>query len=270
MKYTIKALLFCLLATMAISCNDDDTHVEKVVEAKEYKKHIAVFKLTGTWCSFCPEGSRRLDYVLEDDGRNRYDNAHILAFHGGMTGEPMRIPQTNLLYYDFGLTGYPSVIYDMRKGYTDIKIDEVRKELNESINDYPSYFGVSIASDLNSAKDEVNIQVSIETSVKDSYRIIVYLTEDNIIAAQKDGEIINYEYKHNHVVRKLVSESYTGDATGEIAAGYTVVKGYNCKLDAEWVTDELKAYALIIAESTGFIQNMALCKVDGGSMNSED
>ena len=218
---------------------------EEPAVAKTYKRHIAVFKFTGTWCNFCPEGSRRLDYILEDENRNRYDNAHILAFHGGYDSEPMIVPQTGLLFEKFKLGSFPSVVIDMRDASTNIDISETRTALNKSINDYPAHFGVEIKSDLTGASNMANIEVKISTSMTESYRIIVYAVENNLIYPQLDSSILNDDYRHDHVVRQLVSENYLGDPTGSLIAGGSTIKTYTLSLNENWKKEDLKVYALV-------------------------
>ena len=104
----------------------------------------------------------------------------------------------------------------------------------------------------------------------ESYRIIVYAVENNLIYPQLDSSILNDDYRHDHVVRQLVSENYLGDPTGSLIAGGSTIKTYTLSLNENWKKEDLKVYALVVAESTGFIHNMAFCDVNGGYMNSEE
>ena len=235
---------------------------------KSFTRHIAVFKFTGTWCTWCPEGGRRLDYILTN---SKYENAHILAFHGGESSEPMLVPETDILFNDFrkvGIDGYPAVVIDMREGNTNIKMEDTKSALNRSISDYPAYYSVGIESVISGNK--ANVDVSINNSISDKYRIVVYVVENGLVHAQKEGQLITQNFIHDHVVRKLASKTAYGDATPSVEIGDTYNKKYEIEIDPEWDLENTKVYALVISDKTGFIHNMALCDINGGKMEHED
>ena len=240
---------------------------QSIADIHTYKRHVAVFKLTGTWCSWCPDGGRRLDYILNNE---TYKNAHILSFHGGDSAEPMLIPETQLLYDKFSVSAYPTVIVDMREEVAEINLEKTREALKRSLNDYPAYYGVEIESDLNSNNKSADIKVTITNSVEDKYRIILYVVENNIVYPQKDGGVTHETFVHDHVVRKLISQSYLGDRTESLIPGNSLTQQYNVDLDIAWNIENLKVYALVVSEKTGFIHNMAFCNLNEGKMNSKD
>ena len=243
---------------------------EKGESPIEYKRRMIVFKFTGTWCSFCPAGGNKIDYWLD---KPKYSNGQVIAFHGGSDKEPMLIPETDYLFSQvFKFTGgYPAAAIDMRdKAESTNMSTAVQEGLDRSNNEFPAYFSVSVSSKTDDAKSIANVGVEVNSSVTDEYNVVVYVVENGLIYDQLMNGVTMKDYQHNHVVRRLVSKTVYGDSMGKVAAGSKAAKNYEIQLDSKWNPENLYIYALIISGKTGYIHNLAYCKVIDGFMNSED
>lgn len=234
----------------------------KSTESVLYERHVCLMKFTGTWCTFCPTGGRTIQYVLED---KKYKNVHLLAFYGGSPKEPMLIPETDLLMKRLQSNSYPTMYIDMREGGS-VSLNKLRESLDRSLDDYPAYYGVGITSKLTSDESMATVDVEIAAGITSSYRVILYAVEDNLVYAQLDNGIMDEDFIHNHVVRRLYSQSILGDPINELKQGETTVKQYSLQLESNWNPENLSFYALVIDDSTGFIHNMACCKAIDGQM----
>ncbi len=241
---------------------------ESGVTPIEYKRHIAIFKFTGTWCTFCPLAGTQIDYLLS---KPKYTNGHVIAFHGGYEYEPMIIPETEILYKHFKLEGYPSASIDMRdKSNSTNMTTATRDAMDSSLTEYPAYFSVSVESKADENNKNVKVDVEVNSSVTDIYKVVLYVVENGLIYEQKLDGITDPNYKHNHVARRLVSKSVFGDSMGTVASGSKAKMSYDVELDSKWNVENLYMYALIISEKTGYIHNMAYCKAINGFMDSEE
>ena len=185
----------------------------------EYKRHIAVFKFTGTWCTFCPTGGTQIDFWLE---KPKYSTGHVLAFHGGSDKEPMLIPETDYLFTQVikFSGGYPAASIDMRdKAETSSMTSDVKTGLDRSLNEFPAYFSVNISSKINMEKTKAEVSVSVNSSVTETYNVVLYVVENGLIYEQLSLGYYDPTYRHDHVVRKLISQTVFGSSMGLIAAG---------------------------------------------------
>lgn len=234
----------------------------KDIDKIRYTRHICLMKFTGTWCAFCPSAGRGINYVLENE---KYKNAHLLAFYGGNSKEPMLIPETDLLMQRINATTYPTVYIDMREGGS-FALTQLKEFLDHSLED-PAYYGVGIVSNLNSDQSVATVEVEIASGGTSTYRIVLYALENGLVYAQNDNGITDDDFIHDHVVRRLCSQSIIGDDIGILEQGKTITKRYTIQLDEKWKPENLSFYALVIDETTGFVHNMACCTANEGKMN---
>ena len=82
--------------------------------------------------------------------------------------------------------------------------------------------------------NKANVDVSINNSISDKYRIVVYVVEDGLVHAQKEGQLITQNFIHDHVVRKLASKTAYGDATPSAEIGDTYTKKSEIDIYPEW------------------------------------
>ena len=79
--------------------------------------------------------------------------------------------------------------------------------------------------------DQFDIVVNSEavSSLSGNYKLVVCITENNIVNWQKDGDIDDPSYIHKHVLRSFLTPTW-GDILGveEINIGDNFSNGYSC------------------------------------------
>ena len=211
---------------------------------------MSVFEFTGTWCAMCPSGYIFLKYLIEDWWS--HDTVHILALHDSTADDPMGIPVTNTIFTDFGLTGFPAFVVDLREGTTEKT--EIQPMIESSFRDYPATCGVKMTS------TDSSVNIELYAAKSGTYRVALYILEDGIVARQNNSGTYKDDYVHNHVVRKMISSLYEGDRVGEIKAGQKASKSYSFSLDKSWKKENCTLCALVI-DSSQTVINAAVCPI---------
>ena len=235
------------------------------VEAVEsqFVKNVAVFEFTGAWCTFCPSGYSNMNFVISRNDAYK-ETVHIMAFHSAGEGiDELAITETDKIMSDMKIgTGFPSFLTDLRTGGGLSDGNAFRSSLVEAFGQYPSHCGVALESQI--ADGKIKVKAKLHSEKTSSYRIAVFVVEDNVKYYQKDGSLTHDSYNHRHVVRRIVSSSYKGDRLGDVKAGEEVSKEYVTDVDSAWNADNVYIYALAI-DHKGFVNNLSICPVNGKS-----
>ena len=211
----------------------DDTVNPIDTSGNEYVKNILIEDFTAHRCSNCPNAAREIEAIHDVYGSRIIS----LAIHAGFQfAYPYPLDTTvnpnQKFTYDFrtiwgdemdtefGLSasGLPNGMInridwtenggDHRKAvsqWASITADELNKEVQ---------FGININSTVVTA-DLINITIDTEalTSLSGNYRLVVCLSENNIINWQTDGTYEDSDYVHKHVLRSLLTTSWGDDLT---------------------------------------------------------
>jgi hypothetical protein len=96
-----------------------------------------------------------------------------------------------------------------------------------------------------------------------------YAVEDRIVSWQtSSGNSRNENYVHRHVVRKLLSESVSGDALGVVTADQEKEHSYEFNVESSWNLENMSVVVLAI-DKNGNVNNAAQCALNGGSVEYE-
>ena len=229
--------------------------------ASRFVRHICAMDFTATDCAFCPDGQNQMLQVnkqMEDEA----NKIHLLALHTPGV-DPMGIALATEMMSHFGVLENPYYLVDMRdKGGLNSNEEKsaYRKSLLRSMEEYPAHVGVAVSTKFN--KDNgtsCEVEVSLLSERNDHYRLAVYVVEDGIEAEQNVNGFYK-PYTHNHVVRRLLSDSYRGDNLGAVAAEQSVTKKYTFEMEEGWKSENAYIYALAI-DSQGFVNNVGVCRV---------
>lgn len=243
------------------------TASESGQKTEKYYRKVAVFKTTGTWCSFCPKAGLQ----LADLANRVYPDRIIeLSFHGGNSKEPMLIPETDQLREMLkpDLEGYPAFATDLRVAtYGADMLPITREAVKKSMDEYPATCGIRINSEV--AGSKLNITAGITAEMAGSYRIAVVILESKLKypdSPQLDGSLYYPDFQHNHVVRKVLSKSLIGDALGTLTANQEQTKTYTVDIDASWTLANLNVVVYAV-DNTETINNIAECEANNGSVD---
>lgn len=220
-----------------------------------FERHLCVMDLTGTWCSFCPDGMTKLNFYVQK--KEWKSITHMLALHDNTQGDdPMGIALSSKIMADFGNYGYPMFVTDLRdSGSLSDNVGDILPSFNRSIDEFPAQCDVKLSSTLSGRS--LNITVDLFAELAGKYAVSVFLVEDNIVAPQKDGSITHQDYNHLHVVRALVNNSYKGDSLGTLEAESEGSKSYTYTLPEEWKLEDMTIVALAITPD-GYVNNVAV------------
>lgn len=224
-----------------------------------FQRRVCVMEFTGTWCAQCPEGATTLNFLIS---RSYKDKAYALAFHND---DPYALPVEQDLQNIFNCGGYPAYVVDMR----DVGLlngGGCSEAIETSLYESETHSSVALTSVFDQASGQVNVEARVYSEKDMEYKLAAYVIEDRVTGeqAQADGSV-DKEYLHRHVVRAMLSSSVKGDGIGKVPAGEENVKTFSFVPDAQWNMDNLSVAVLAIG-ADGFVNNMAICPADGGSM----
>ena len=229
------------------------------ISESEFHKHVAVWEFTGAWCTFCPSGYSNMNFVISTSSFYK-DYVHIMAFHSGSSGlDELGLEETDRIMSDMNVgDGFPSFLTELRTSGGLSDGGAFKASLVEAFDENPAHCGVAVASELTDGK--VKAEVKVHSELSSSYRVAVFVVEDNVKYYQKDGSLTHEEYNHRHVVRKILSASYMGDRLGDIKDGEEGTRSYEFEMNPAWNPDNTYIYALAI-NFNGHVNNMQICKV---------
>jgi len=235
----------------------EDVQVEAV---SRFKRRVCVMEFTGTWCSQCPDGALLVNNLVEDTFRNQ---AYALAFHND---DEYTIPAEAALRGVLKYSAYPSYSVDMRDT-GELNGFGCRNAIKYSLNESQTHCAVSVTCRRESGRGMVGYKVFSE--LQSDYKVAAYVVEDRVIGRQLEGNnVYDEQYVHRHMVRKMLSVSVGGDDLGRLSAGEERTGNFEFDIDSLWNGEMLYVAVLAIGED-GYVNNMAICSVNGGTMDYE-
>ena len=225
-----------------------------------FERNVCVMEFTGQWCSYCSDAAELLEYYASGLYKGQF---YTLAFHNN---DEFTIQAEAELAKKFSIDDYPSFVTDMRES-GKLKDDACRKSIERSLYDTQTHSSVAITSELVDGKCKVNAKLFSEKSMK--YAMAAYVVEDDIVAWQTNSSGgKNESYVHKHVVRKLLSKSIKGDDLGTVNADQEVEHSFEFNVDLSWNLEKM-TIAVLAIDKNGHVNNMAVCALNGGSVDYE-
>ncbi len=251
-----------------IYSNEVTVTVQNRSKYEKYFRRVLVAQLTGTWCVACPNLTRSLKILTGQ----MPDKIEVIAMHGSSAEEPdpYDIPQTTEMFSVFsGLRGFPSAVIDMRQKTIDVTSSMVLREINRSLSDYPATCGVKISSTYNKESKVVDATVTVAAEKTNKYAFGLAVVVDGLVYTQTGAEN-DPDYRHNNVV--LTMNAIKGGLIddGEIKANEE--KSHTFQIDLSQTKhniDNMRVVAYILAKDGDnfYVNNVASCKLDGGSVD---
>jgi len=199
------------------ACYDDGSCILTNQIIFDTTQKILIEDHTGHTCKNCPEAAEQLDNII-----NMYPNQVIgMAIHAQLQFAAPEF-MSSKFQYDFRTTwgidmdgfflngaGLPVGMVN-RIGYSNNHLkgkDEWLGDVQDMLNNSPK-FGINIQIEDNI----IIVNAKVFESVSDQYKIVICITEDDIINWQKmpDGTE-NPNYKHKHVLRSILTSSWGGE-----------------------------------------------------------
>ncbi len=231
-------------------------------QPSKYAQKVFGMQFTSVYCTYCPELSTNIKLLMDDENYNQ--KIVPASFHKDFGGaDPMTFKFTDNYFKLLGGVGLPSFYLDFRKESTcTVALDNMRTLIDKTLESYPTICGVAIESDYNESTRALKVTTKVKSDFDNSnYKIMVFLVEDNIEAAQYGST--DLFYKHNNVVRDILCLSYMGDKLGDVEAEVEKTKTYSYTIPANWKTGEMRIISCILNSvdggTTHTVSNTTMC-----------
>lgn len=228
-----------------------------------YRRKVAVFKMTGTWCVNCPGMTKALETASE-----KIPNRIVeMALHASTTesADPFHLSATAEFATAMGgLSGFPTAVYDLRKSTasSNTSFSVIEENIETSMKDYPATCGIKISSKYDAANSTIKVNASLKSSVGGSYELAYVLVADGLIAPQTGADD---KYVHNNTVL-AVSGNFLGGATKFTLGSGEEHKANEFTIQNAKNLDPAKTrvivYAIVKDGSAQIINNIAECGIN--------
>lgn len=196
---------------------------------ERFHKNVAIYRLTGTWCQYCPYMTEALN------NRDAYTKDHsiVLEFHNSdeySVPFNMSMDIAGFLNQFYGNNGYPYCIYSISEGSGKRTVNEIKSNVKNCLVKYPAHTGIQASSSLNGNKLTVN--ATVMASTEGQFDLGMAVLKDNCIPTSTSA----YEDVYNDVVLSISGNFYAMSTDS-----------FSLKADAEkalektWESDKLDA-----------------------------
>ena len=238
-----------------------------------FKYRMLLIDHTGTDCGYCPYMMESLKTLSENSIYN--DCYNIAMAHSYNTSDPAYSLPAKTLYHYYNrtlgvLTGYPTLTYNycyndsagVNLNYIYQHLDKLKKESQNA--------AVAVATKVQDK--EVMVNVAIKSAEARSYKINIFLLEDNIYGDQYNGWESWMNYHNNAIRASYATLDYTnisGADWGYVAENSTASKIFRITdLNDKWVPANLKVLVVIAAQDPEYgnkyeVVNTAMCPING-------
>ncbi len=268
----IRNIIIVLILT-AFIVNSCDKVTPPYVESRDYcngNKKVLVEDYTGHGCVNCP-GAAVLAHKLKEDFCNRIV---IISVHAGFFAQPdfegnplfaadftTEAGNTWDTFFGNSSMGNPNGLIDRVKGANGyVLFPSVWGETIDPLLAQPALALLTIANDFNTETQTLTttVKTNFQTELSGDYKLIVCITQDNIIAPQKnnDPEIgptpIDENYVFNHTLRKAINGVWgeTLNSSGSVNTGSTYEKTYTQIFAEDWIPKDCHVVAFVYKNDT--------------------
>jgi hypothetical protein len=259
----LKIIFSCIsVCILLYACKEIPVEIGEVI-IPDSGKTVLIEDLTGASCPNCPKGISAVNNILD-----KYKNkVYAVGIHGFFLSNPtpkskfdFRNPHARDLENWFRPTG----------GKPAASINRVRRPDNSLLSYLPDLWLSLTEAELQKAQQiELAIELSYNTESRQAdikvtaipltdlngdFNISVFLTESNIIDAQSNGTEIIENFRHDHVLRTMLTK-FDGDSfTSSMKRGVSVSRNYSFTLPVQpaglWIPDNMHVVAMIAHNSS--------------------
>ena len=209
-----------------------------------FHKNVLIYKLTGTWCQYCPYMTEALHNV--DDYTK--DHSIVMAFHNNDTfsiNYNGTLDMAGMLLKRFGTAddGYPYAIYSLAEGSGKRTVNDIQRLVKNQLTSNPAGTGIKAESVVENGK--VTVNVGVKASMGGKYDLGIAILKDNQTAVNYNNQVEVY----NDVVMMasgnfyaMSSEAFTLSAGEEkefvrVCEHPDLVPGSSCRVVLFTLTD---------------------------------
>jgi len=259
-----KFIVFIFLFSFFFSCEEQMVVIPEIVPP-DSDRVVLIEELTGVDCPNCPKGSTILsDLIAQFPGQ-----VIGIGIHGDLLTNPIsgskydfRTTFSQKIEESFGIFAKPCAVINrvMFPDQTQLEIYGEETWINFVQTELQKEPRIDLA--VTSAYDSATRTASIEVkatgreNISDQLKISVVITEGNIEDPQKDQNEIIEDYKHNHVLRTMLT-NWDGDGFSQgIDLSQTISQSYDFVVPEEqglWKIEDLEVIAFI-TDDNGVLQ----------------
>ena len=198
-----------------------------------FHKNVAIYRLTGTWCQYCPFMTEALNNV--DD----YTKSHsiVLEFHNS---DEFAIPYNSTMdfasfllgRYGTSDDGYPYCIYSISEGSGKRTVNDIQRFVRNRLYDHPALTGIKAESEIKDGK--LTVKATVKASASGKYDLGMAVLRDKCIPSSSAQEDI-----YNDVVVSISGNFYAMSSDGT----FSLEKNAEKNIEKTWESDVLKTAA---------------------------
>ena len=180
-----------------------------------FHKNVAIYRLTGTWCQYCPYMTEALNSVDE----YTKDHSIVLEFHNAdefSVQYNSSMDMAAMLLKRFGTSddGYPYCIYSLAEGSGKRTVNDIQRFVKNQLAANPAKTGIKAESSVENGK--VTVKAGVKASSAGKYDLGIAILKDNC----KPASMGAYEDVYNDVVTMISGNFYALSTDAfELSAG---------------------------------------------------
>ncbi len=218
------------------------------------EKKVLIEEFTGASCPNCPTGAAEIQSLQALHG----ERLVAVAIHAGFFAK-----KTTESKFDFLTTegasieqflgepeGYPSAVIDRKEvdGLLQISgaVSKWAGVIAEQL-DEKAKMSIKIKNTYDATNRQLSTAIALNPTetLSETLALTVYITENNIIDAQKNQNTIIKDYTHRHIFRKALTAANGTPLTEALKAGSLVTKNFSYTLPNDWNVDNCSVVAFV-------------------------
>lgn len=222
---------------------------------EKFKKKVAIYRLTATWCQYCPSMTEALSKV------NSYTKDHsvTLVFHNT---DEFAVPYNSsmdlagALLGRFGgaSAGLPFCIYSLAEGSGERKITDIQDFVKTQLYDNPAKTGIKASSAVSG--NTITVNATVQASADGKYDLGMAILKDGCKPASSSAN----ESVYNDVVAGI-----SGNFFAMSTDAFDLKAGAEKEISRSWEGDgasgcEIALFTLIQKDSKTIIDNIVVFK----------
>ncbi|MEY4904284.1 MAG: hypothetical protein RLZZ292_2099 [Bacteroidota bacterium] len=255
MKYSFWSFsLFILLS----ACQEQPVEIPRLTNNGSgntaTEKKVLIEEFTGASCPNCPTGAAEIQSLQAIHG----ERLVAVAIHAGYFAKKTAESKYDFLTADGSSIekflgepeGYPAAVVDRKEVDGLLQISGavskwagiIAEELQEKVK-----VGIKIKNNFDPANRQLSTTITLNPTetIAEPLALTVYITENNIIDAQKNQTTIIKDYTHRHIFRKALTAAIGTPLTETFSNGATITRNFTYALPSDWNADNCSIVAFV-------------------------
>ena len=234
-----------------------------------FKHRMLLIDHTGTDCGFCPNMMVSLKTLSQNSAYN--DAYNIAMAHSYNTGDKAFSLTARTLFNFFNkttkvATGYPTLTFNY--WYNDSSSSNINYIYTHLQKNMLESQDVAAAVSTAVKGDDVLVSVALKSERDRTYRINIFLLEDDVYSYQYNATENWMHYHENAIRSSYFTLDYTDISGGEwgyVGKNSTTYKVFTLPTESSWVKSNLKVLVIIAAQNSDNkyeVVNTTMCPIN--------